>query len=516
MSIRFACAFVCFGLAISFVAAAPARHNFVQEDLTWQEPEPLPPNHYRLAVDLLDSESITRNGDAVEYDILDLQEVVTHTFSQENSPVTNVRLAGTITRFQASCGWRTLRRLPPSSVDPYDMKGPIFAMQTFVQERFLTAGASENRFLDKLCAGQPLAAARGAASVEDAVAFWKDHFGQRDYNAFLVNAPLPKQPPADWLDGRHPHRFVEIPIPDSLGKMLFLDRGNIERRGNTAESLTLVFLGASAQRRGFDRSPGVVMRKTSYDCAAGTAEVLAQASWNIFGEPILHDEDAFAPRQAVQSPVTAAELQAACAKEAGKTLAFADLDEAWTFAASYWPPPDQIAWAACLWQQHTPQEREAFLAAWRTHVPPDENAGRSVMPIPGMDPEVEAVSNRHMRDKKPDLVKPSIAMLDACAVPQPSRALAWATVQAYAIQRGTLEKLTKWKIDEAKLLTAWRAAPWLDRQHYIRSTTMLNRTSLRQHREVLQRIFDRLGTEAPEARAQIEYYLDSEARIETN
>lgn len=505
------------------LGAAPApAHNFVNSDLKWQTPEPLAPGHFRLAVDLLDTESVTRSGDTVEFDELDIQKTVTHLMSPQTAPGAGppiVQFETNVQRYQASCGWRTLRRIPKTLAASEFSLASAFNSQQFTQDGFLGAKSPDRHLLDRICTNTPLNADRGAASAEAAAEFWKDQFGERDYDKLLIMAPKPKQSPVSWMDGNRRHRFVPVAAPSEAGNRLFVDTANTARRGDIVTALTLVFLGAGAQRFGDEQHAVVALRSERFDCAARTSSLLAQATWNRMGDFLEHSEDAFGTRNADNSPVVAAELAAACEGLPVETKAYASVEDAWAFAATGWPEPTQTVWVSCVWNRFPQDVRDGFLAQWRLHQPP----APVVLPPPqpwevGTPPEVRAQMKHDWHGKIPDLPKVPDSVLSECVVPPASRALAWASFSAYAVQRGALDRLSSTHIDEAKIQAAWHEIPWLDRQRFIRSASILRPETVKTRNDIIKRITDRLGIDADDAVAldQVEHYLLSEARIESN
>ena len=148
----FVCAILCCGLA-------PAHgHNFVNFDLGWHTLAPLPKDQIRVTINLLDTDSISKSGDLVRFDALVLQvteEPVAHA-SSSSFELKSVIKSHT-DQFEASCGWRSLTRLPER-----DAKGSLIYTAMLLPRGLLRGDEEQNIAIDRICSGAPLHAAQGA------------------------------------------------------------------------------------------------------------------------------------------------------------------------------------------------------------------------------------------------------------------------------------------------------------------------------------------------------------------
>jgi hypothetical protein len=327
-------------LASALIAAIPAdaarkpvsaplpTHNFVSLDMTSAGPPPLASNARRNEIDLLDSASATHTGDIVAFDVLIVRrDIVWTSPSPGVRAVANLSPPSTHTEHRtASCGWRSLgtTNIALGSTHQYSM-----------QDQFLDADSPMLPIVDKLCAGTPLAAPRGAASEAAAADTWKDQFGPPPPALAVMRAHSPPRA-ATWMTGPAPHRFVRVDA--DTGNMSFLDRASIVRNGQTVTALSFALLAPQPGRTSFQMASVAVLREARYDCANKTMTVLAQATWNDAITLTGEDETPFAPWSAGESPVIARQIDAACqpGEDADTAASFDSVEAASAFAHQRW------------------------------------------------------------------------------------------------------------------------------------------------------------------------------------
>jgi hypothetical protein len=484
---RFAAAFATLlGTSLIPASAEPA-HNYVFPDMTWHKLEPPPPGRSPPDVVLVDTESAKKFGDTVQFDELLLKNGISYTPAAHKPPAApNTELA--LTRYEVSCGWGTMRRLP-ARADEAAKLPVVFWSPGPNQTAFLLANRPDSSVIDKLCAGVPLNAAQGARSIAQAISFLKDSL----YSAvntittqLLASGPRFPPPP---MDPTHVHRFVEIQTDDASGNALFLDRAKLTRDGNSVTALSLVVLGPTVAQSRINYGAILALRKTRYDCAGQSLTVLAQGLWNRYGELMWGGSGVFGQRFAAESPITAADIKAACSEEASGSQSFATIEDAWADAQNHWPRFELPAWLSCAWNELPDPARAQYLSDWKSY---------AAQTVPGA--------------SAPQAPNPVSA--SACGIPDsPPPRFAMA---AYAMQRGALVMLSAQQIDEAKIRAAWNGIPWVERQQFARSIQYQGQDSLQLRSDVVDRAANRLGiaTTDTAARAQLEDYLVGEVRIE--
>jgi hypothetical protein len=473
-------------------AAEPAR-NFVYPDMTWHKVDPPVPGYQPPNVVLVDTESARKSGDMVQFDELFLKNKPSYEASapSPHKPESNVQLQ--LAHFEVSCGWRTMRRLPAWGGEPAELPSFTFWLTEPNQTGFLPANGSDHAFVDKLCTGLPLNAAKGARSIAQAISFLKDSLPS-PVNTIttqsIVGGPRYPLPP---MDPGHVHRFVETQTSDASGNALYLDRAKMTHDGDSVTALSLVVLGPAVAQSRMNYGPVIALRKTRYDCTGQSLTVIAQGLWNRYGEFMGGSGGAFGQRFAAESTVTAADIKAACSDEAPGAQSFAMIEDAWAAAQTNWPPLEPPAWQACLWNGLPEQVRTQYLADLSSY-------------------SQQTVSNAKVTAPQVPLPEPSA--IGACAPPN-AQTVGFA-IAAYALQRGALAMLSAQHIDEPKLRAAWNSVPWLERQQFARSVQSAATTGLQLRSDMIDKTAKYLGIAASDAgpRAQLENYLVGEARLE--
>src|ERR1700710_2704661 len=197
--------------ALVIAAPAAARHkaspastrDFVELALTASHPAPLPGHEALDSKDLLDSASAGRNGDAVTFEVLHIAATVSI-----DGKFSHTNIATSTSRFQASCNWRTLRRIATwSEPSRTHVKPRLFEIGNFEQDIFLDPRSPFHVVVDRLCEGMPLKGADGLSSVAAAVALWHDSFAAV---AMMVSPAPPPPPEPAWMAKDAPHRFTPL------------------------------------------------------------------------------------------------------------------------------------------------------------------------------------------------------------------------------------------------------------------------------------------------------------------
>jgi hypothetical protein len=457
--------------SIPSAAFGASAHNYVNMDLAWDPP---PPGRTVYNTVLIDADSAKKSGDTVEFDELVLSPLYQRGPSQP--PASPLRT--TLMHEQLSCGWRTFH--------------------SSHHDAFIPHGSSYGPIADKLCAGVPLTTTQGAKTVEAAIAFWKDYLPQPTYAGGSTNtitvqrviAPT-AQTATPWLQVSH--AFVPTPVQSGAGNALFLDRALRGRDGDAVTAFSLIVLGPDTTRSSSAYGGVLMLRKARYDCARGTMVVLSQATWNRYDELVENNEEASAERVAGESPVTAADIRAACADGETSSPSYATIEDAWAFARTHWPPVVQPAWIACAWSHYPDAMRSQYVSDWQNYA---------------------TTSQANPNARAPSLPEPSFDIARACDVPHGSSS--YFAVNAYAMQRGTLEFLFKRHIEEVQIKAAWDATPWLLQQRYIRSVTFARANDPNLTAGVLNPATRALGIDDVDTatRQQVEDYLVGEAKLE--
>ena len=469
--------------AVLLAAQRAEAHNFVNTDLTWAV-EPAPPGQVRYSVRLIDTESAKKNGDTIQFDELELSPSWRGLPKASAGTPSVYFLQSQALRYEVSCGWRSIRGLPVVATNTappslfYSPEGGL-----------LRADARETLVIDRLCAGLPLDAARGAKSVGDASDFWKDALGAT--NAITVQRILrgdPAQYPLSWMTAEPPRRFVPVPTNDSSGNVLFLDRANTKRDGDIVSASSLVVLGPQFADRKFDAV--VALRSVRYDCAHQTLAVLSQALWNSFGDTIPRSEPAFAKRVASELPVTAADVHAACGVERSASQTFATVEDAWSYARTNWPPRPRPAWLSCIWEHYPDTVRADYLSKWQSSF-----TGAAV-------------------PYAPSLPKPDAASAAACSNAHPFQAL----VEAYGIERAALGALASAHVDETQLKAAFGKLPWLQQRQYVSAHFVYGASNPQLDAAVLNAVTAGLAIAPSDvaARTAVQRYLEADAKLDGN
>jgi hypothetical protein len=476
--------------------AQSPKHNYVDMGLMARSPGPND-GQVILAMSLIDAESVNRAGDTVTFDILQLSQL-------------NGKLEARTDRHQVSCGWRSSRSL--LSPDDRSVIAAAFDTSQFRQDSFSPLVSPYGLLIDRACAGSPLGAEKGPATVDEATAVWKDYMGKAPSNTLYVSAAPPKPVHADWMDGRR--RFVPVSVEDARMNMLFVDRAGAKRRGDIVTGVSLAILGHAAQRNNTPSADVVVLRKVRYDCAEHSMTVLAQAGWSRFGVFATQREKESAKRLETESPVTAAEVAAACRADGKDAKSFSSMEDAWGYARSFWPPRDEPRWASCLWGQYPEAVRTKYLEEWRAHA-------TAPRPVPSNDPGLDRFppyvrEMMSMRDTLPNLPSPAAPVFKSCGVADPQQFAARSAATGFAMQRGAFEFLARQHIDEARFLAAWNEIPWLDRQRIIRTINGYTADDLRFRTAVAGRMADRLGIRSSDQLLlkQLEYAIGGQGRLD--
>ena len=461
--------------------AATESHNFVNLDLT-KGVEPSPEGQLRFSVWLIDTESAKKGGDTIQFDELELSPTW-HTIAPKTSAQ---HLDARIVRYEVSCGWRSVRGLAGVAAN-------TTAPRFFYSPRggLLRADMAENLVIDRLCAGIPLDAARGAKSIDEAINLWSEGLGTNFYNAITVQHVLRTDAtpyPLSWMIGEAPHSFVPIPTKNSSDNMLFLDLVNTKRDGDVVSASSLVVLGPQFSDRTFD--PVVALRSVHYDCTSRTLTVLSQTFWNSFGDSIAGGGSAFGKRTATESPVTAADIHAACGAESSAAQTFATIEDAWSYARMRWPARPRPAWLSCIWEHFPEAVRTDYLTKWQ-----DSFAGGAVA-------------------YAPSLPKPDASIATACGNAHPFQAL----IATYGIERAALGTLSSAHIDEAQLKSAFGALPLLEQRQYVKSHYVAGADNPQLDAVVLNAVTARLGIAPSDATARtaLQRYLEADAKLDGN
>ena len=268
--------------------------------------------------DYIDTATAMRNGDSVSFETLGLYEKWYNGVGGD-APMGTI-LVDQVRRV-VSCLWRTQKII---ALPPDDKNRP---------EAFLNAGFDLLPIIDLLCAGKPLDAATGFASVDAVLAAWKDNFTPVN----KIPPPTFWSPPAivpdDWW-AKGEHRFVAVLRDPGTGKVLYLDRGTLARDGDTVTAATFALLGADAQRPTKEFSIAFTgrMRQARYDCAAGTMTALAEADFNRAQHLALQSQTASAPR----GPEAKTEIDAVCAAPAADETSFRSFQDVWAHEQKNW------------------------------------------------------------------------------------------------------------------------------------------------------------------------------------
>jgi hypothetical protein len=472
-------------VALSLCAspAFAARHNFVNLDLTWQTPVTPQPHHLPWAASLVDADSAVRTGDRINFDMLELQRSL---LERDGRGISGGHMQWRIDHYQVSCGWRTIRKLPnrPADFDVTVAGRPAYADPFNQQENFLNPDSAFASFTDKLCAGLPLAAARGAPGVEAAVAAWKDNLQPGGVVNVIALGSKPGIP--EWMPGKT-YRFEPIQTEAATGDRLFLDHANLTRDSETVTGFELAILGPEAQRHSWQMIEMVALRRVRYDCAGRSLTVLAQGYWDRFGTFFEKSEIASVPRGAQQSPTIAADIAAACERNPQvPAQSFPSVMEAWAFARTQWPAATEPAWAACVWN----------------HFPGDERA--------------------HLLEHPPSnfkfLTKDELAALKTCGDADMSPWRSGFLFSAYAEQRAMLPTLTQDTVNETRIQSLWQEIPWLDRQRYVRGVKTYGSNDPQFQNNLVAALLDKLGVPRSHdsTRQALSRYLQAEATLETN
>jgi hypothetical protein len=285
------------------------------------------------------------------------------------------------------------------------------------------------------------------------------------------------------------HSFVPVLTNDTSGNMLFLDRANTRRDGDIVSASSLVVLGPQFADRTFD--PVAALRNVRYDCASQTLSILSQTFWDGFGDAVARSEPPARKRAATESPVTAADIHAACDAESGAGQpTFATIEGAWSYAQTNWPARPRPAWLGCIWEHYPDAVRADYLSKWQNSF-----AGEAIA-------------------YAPTLPKPDASSATACGNAQPFQAL----IEAYGIERAALGALSSAHIDETQLRAAFGALPWLEQRQFVRSHYVAGTTNLLLDAVVLNAVTGRLGIAPADmtARTAVQRYLAADAKLDGN
>jgi hypothetical protein len=136
-----------------------------------------------------------------------------------------------------------------------------------------------------------------------------------------------------WAD--QIHRFTPIRGAARPDARTYLDRSSIQLEGNIANALTLTLLGTATPRGGPSE-----MRRNSYDCGQRTLSVQARIVWDATGRLKILTDLPGPTRSQGESPVTAAEIAAACASR---------------------PAPRRKWTSSCVWNTLSPNQRAVWI-----------------------------------------------------------------------------------------------------------------------------------------------------------
>jgi hypothetical protein len=434
------------GAAKHKTTAAPPvpAHNYVSYNLeTWTPPQSTP-GKFLTAIELIDSATATHHGDAVEYDTLRISTTVGQYFSgtTQVGPPQGTLVYDT-THHVVSCAWDTVRMAPYDAI-PYApgklQFRPFASTLQDTQDSFLFPSAPQRMLITRLCNNEPLNAAKGFATIEAAIAVWKDALGaQRPPPPMLPPHYVPPSGSTPWADGGAPHHFIAVATDGANGNQLFLDTANIAREGQTATALTFAFLGPQTERFTFNNAAVAELRQVRYDCSARTITVVAEATWD--------RDEKFEGGMQIPEPARAdgadSGIDAACGQAPADAPGFDSFAAAWHDARDHWPASQLEAWLPCLWEHLPADRRDAYIA------------------------QVTAMGwGNFILVTQQDVP----VLKTACALPDIYSAFAFDRFRQYAAQRAALRHLAERRIDEAKILAAWRALRWDDRLHVIRSS----------------------------------------------
>ncbi len=475
-------------------AAPPPAHNLVDLDLTPSVPAPAAPPHLRLSASLIDSASVTHAADTVSFDTVEIWKSTSHymTGMKETGPPEGTVVYYT-QRYQVSCKWWTIRRLPEPAQDyvPGKPFQPVAITIDTMQDEFITPQSRYVTLIDRACSGGPLNAGKGFASVDAALAAWTDKFSTMPTTSRLAPPALMRYagpPPDPWMDGAAPHQFKAVATDPANGNVLFLDTANIVREGQSTTALSFALLGPQTQH--FDRMRGSVaaLRKARYDCAARTMTVVAQANWDTNARFIGQSQTVFPPRAAGAGM----DIDAVCSSNPSPDgPIYASVETAWDATLAGWPPSPLEAWLPCLWDHVPADKRQGYIAQWKA-----TDIDQFVMV---------------KWDERP-------ALAAACNIPEPSSAAAFSKLGLYADQRAVLQILTAAKLDDAAIMAAWRAKPRADRRHYLELTNNVTTENFPSQQAFENRFADALHVRSynTDARTALARYTRAQAWIEGN
>jgi hypothetical protein len=477
-------------LAIGMVSApkawAETAHRFVQVG------EALPPIYF------VDLATVRKSGDTLSFDTLEvnwLYKVKLGPTGMAQIGPDNFgvpELDGELHHRTVSCGWRTDQSAPQvlwldasgsikktvnNSVDAY----PLELMGTYDR---LT------EFVDRACAGSRLTGVREIGSLAEAMEDGK----RRLPPPGPPSAPSRHGPPepADWMGGVDLHDFAEVTVPDGTGNRLFIDRLTFKRQGANVTGLSLVLLNAEAQRTHRITGQSVAaLRLMDYDCRAGAETIQAEAHWDRFGALASIRAETRGRLRAADSPVTTAEIAAACGPAISSQASFRSVDDAWAYVRSQWPPEVDRFKTECMWNAFAPDERQAFLSTWSAS---------------GIKPAVEVIKRQ-----------PLSQMRAQCGVAPEDAGAANDRFANYAIEQAAFAVLEQTRgLPSAKIVSVWRALPWRDRQRFAKALDARNAEETRFQNETADKVAKALGLSTPDDLAQLHYIILGEAYLKAN
>jgi hypothetical protein len=296
--------------------------NFVGYDLSAPAPE-APHRGQNSAVELLDSLSVKRDADIVRFDVLEIISPLSDRHPRTQGPSGRPRTM--LEHYRASCGWRTLT-LESHTEDSRDVReNPSEAGETEIMRPEYNVAP----LLDRLCIAPPLEAAEGLPTIAAVVARWTNMFAPPGDPLPVQLAPDPTKNPILLAATPGSAHLIELYRDKASGNALFFDTSTLARAGNSATSLSAEFLGPMPSGPMSKWRRVGASRRVRYDCAARTMTVLSEVYVNPDGIVIAETRQPAESRAAAASPVTAAEIAAACDGPPSGAPVYTSMQDAW-------------------------------------------------------------------------------------------------------------------------------------------------------------------------------------------
>lgn len=452
------------GLSLSAYAQAatpPAKRNFVPLDDTFNS--------------LIDTASIRRDGDSVTFDLLSVSAVTSFSLGAGAPSDATATYTGSLASWRIACARRsggTVGKPTPYNADGTVAEGPRGMSDQ--AEEFMLEGSWRGRLADRMCAARMETWPKGSADVTTALKAATDARGPlaKPTGPLAIGRAPPRPIWADWMPQGGFARFWALAPPQPGGGGLFLQGGSAS--GDKVEAVTFQVLDQAAHRATTERDNAAVMQLVQYDCTGRTRQILRQASWNRFGRLQTVGDTEGAAHPASESPLLDAEITAACATAPGTGPTFDGYDTAWASVRAGWRPAPKPVWTGACVDKAMPAEGNLY--------------GKQA-------PTVEKA-------------------LAACGVTADNRRQALSGVRALRNHREAAVALKAAGLDEKKVLAAWRALTWADRQLVIKNRS----SSLTYDREdeavVMAGIHLELNVTDYAAMQIVTDYIEAQARME--